>query len=224
MLCMFDEEMERAALTPEPVSPEGFNPSIELPYGLTTEHVQKTMLDFTSFLGFINEQLNTRDNERLESMLRPANFSSVVGEFMNSGIPKHCPTLVKNLYHNGHPDLIPAGRYGGDAAQHGTEGVEIKGSRYFGGWQGHNPEKSWLMVFVFDSSRPSDPLNGIQPRPFRFHAVLCAQMEMEDWSASGRGPDSRRTPTAGTNATGTKKLRTNWIYRAPQGLPKVLRV
>ncbi len=68
-------------------------------------------------------------------MLMPANFSSIVGEFMNSGIPKHCPTLVKNQYHNGHPDLLPAGMFPDDAAQHAGEGIEVKGSRYLRGWQ-----------------------------------------------------------------------------------------
>jgi hypothetical protein len=110
--------MERAALSPDPVEPEGFNPDASLPYGLTTEHIRATMHDFVEFLGFINQQMHTRDIERLEAMLMPANFSSIVGEFMNSGIPKHCPTLVKNQYHNGHPDLLPFGMFPDDAAQH----------------------------------------------------------------------------------------------------------
>ena len=36
----------------------------------------------------------------------PANFSSMVGEFMSATIPKYCKTLAKNTYHNGHPDLV----------------------------------------------------------------------------------------------------------------------
>lgn len=58
------------------------------------------------FIGFINQQLNGRKIERLETMLMPANFSSIVGEFMTSTIPKHCPTIAKNGYHNGHPDMV----------------------------------------------------------------------------------------------------------------------
>ncbi len=41
----------------------------------------------------------------------PANFSSMVGEFMSATIPKYCKTLAKNTYHNGHPDLVPAGKF-----------------------------------------------------------------------------------------------------------------
>jgi len=82
------------------------------------------MQEFIDFLGFIDAQMNTRQLSRLESMLMPANFSSIVGEFMSSTIPKHCRGLVKNCCHNGHPDLIPANRFENDMCQHGTEGIE----------------------------------------------------------------------------------------------------
>jgi hypothetical protein len=70
---------ERAACTPEPIAAAGFNPNADLPYSLTTDHVRLAMKDFTGFLGFVNQQLNTRDMERLESIVMPANFSSIVG-------------------------------------------------------------------------------------------------------------------------------------------------
>src|SRR5262245_59943782 len=93
--------------TPLPADPAGFNPNAQLPYSCTTEHVYLAMNEFISFLAFVNEQLATRDIPRLETMLMPANFSSMVGELVISSIAKHCPTLAKNRYHNGHPDLIP---------------------------------------------------------------------------------------------------------------------
>ena len=46
------------------------------------------MADFLEFLGFVNQQLATRKLLRLESFLMPANFSSMVGEFMTAAIPK----------------------------------------------------------------------------------------------------------------------------------------
>jgi hypothetical protein len=97
------------------------------------------MNDFIDFLGFINQQLYSKRIERLEVMLMAANFSSMVGEFMISNIPKYCSSLVKNQYHNGHPDLIPIGMFPKNAVQHSQIGIEIKASRYSSGWQGHNP-------------------------------------------------------------------------------------
>jgi hypothetical protein len=211
----YDEKIERLACTPEPVLIEGFNRGTVLPYGFTIKHLHRSMNDFTNFLGFINEQLNSKRIERLETMLMPANFSSIVGEFMSSSIPKHCKTLVKNQHHNGHPDMIPAGRFPNDAVQHADEGIEIKGSRYLKGWQGHNPEDTWLMVFVFDSNRPVDAAKGITPKPFRFLMVLGARLTKADWLFAGRSGESRRTITASVTKSGYQKMMANWIYKAP---------
>lgn len=198
---------------PLPVKSHCFNSQAMLPYGLRIHHVQKSMEDFIDFLGFINKQLHTKDIPRLESFLMPANFSSIVGEFMNITIPKYCPTLVKNKYHNGHPDLIPKGTFLDNAVQHSTEGIEIKGSRHSSGWQGHNPESIWLMVFHFESNTSADYQNQKPPFPFRFVGVYAAKLEMDDWNFSGRSETSRRTITASINKSGTRKMIANWVYR-----------
>jgi hypothetical protein len=207
-------DAEGSALTPHPIRMEGFNSAAVLPYGLRIEHLASAMGDFVDFLGFINQQLVTRQIQRLETMLMPANFSSIVGEFMGAGIPKYCPTLTKNQHHNGHPDLVPTGYFPGDAIPHSHEGIEIKASRYLRGWQGHNPEDIWLMVFVFDSNRPVDTAQAIPPRPFRFVTVVGAALSQADWLFSGRSATSRRTITASVTDSGYQKMMANWIYRA----------
>ncbi len=171
------------------------------------------MQEFLDFLGFINAQLYTRSIPRLETMLMPANFSSIVGEFMSSTIPKHCKGVVKNRYHNGHPDLIPANCYDNDMCQHGSKGIEIKGSRYLKAWQGHNAEDTWLMVFVFDSNRPADDGKGVAPKPFKFRMVLGAELKKTDWLFAGRSETSRRTITASVTNSGLEKMLANWIYK-----------
>ena len=206
---------ERIACTPEPVDPTAFNPHCRLPFGLDIGHVKAAMEEFVDFLGFINPQLNRKKIPRIESFLMPANFSSMVGEFMHIGIEKHCPTLIKNRYHNGHPDLIPKGKLPNDAIQHGAEGIEIKASRYLKAWQGHNAEDCWLMVFVFDSNRPVHKEEDIPPRPFKFVAVYGAQLSKEDWKFSGRSETSRRTITASVMNSGYAKMVENWIYKQP---------
>lgn len=207
--------LEVLACTPISVERSFFNPKAEIPYGCTVEHLYLAMQDFTEFLGFINRELVIHGIARLESMLMPANFSSVVGEFMNSAIPRHCPTLVKNRYHNGHPDLIPAGYFPNNSVQHSHIGIEVKGSRYARGWQGHNPEHIWLMIFVFDSNRPIDQGEGVAPKPFRFVKVVGAQLEVEDWQFAGRSETSRRTITASVRRSGYNKMMANWIYQIP---------
>lgn len=194
------------------VNASNFNPKAVLPYGLQIDHVRQAMSDFIEFLEFINNRLHKRNIPRLENMVMPANFSSMIGEFMKANIPKYCSSLVVNQYHNGHPDMIPSGRFPGDAVQHTKEGIEVKGSRYYRGWQGHNPEDVWLMVFVYDSNRQNDNTRNISPKPFRFRMVLAAELKKEDWSFSGRSAESRRTITASVTQSGYQKMRSNWIY------------
>lgn len=141
-------DSELIACTPVPVAAAGFNPSAVLPFGLTSAHLANAMTDFLNFLKHINTRLHDEKIQRLESIMMSANFSSLVGEFMNARIPEHCKSLVKNKYHNGHPDLIPVGMYPADSVQHASVGIEIKASRYGKGWQGHNAEDTWLMVYL----------------------------------------------------------------------------
>lgn len=204
--------LEENACTPAPINASLFNTNCTLPYGLTIDHILQSMNEFIEFIGFINEQLHTKVMPRLESFLMPANFSSIVGEFMNMSIPKHCKNLVKNRYHNGHPDLIPSGRFPNDAVQYAKDGVEVKGSRHSSGWQGHNPESVWLMVFHFDSNTSRDREKGIAPKPFRFKGVYAAELKEDDWTFSGRSETSRRTITASVNRSGVDKMKANWVY------------
>lgn len=213
---MSNMNVELAACTPTPVHPTDFNQGVDLPYGLMTEHIYQAMSGFIEFLGFINQQLYTKKMDRLESMLMPANFSSMVGEFMAANIPTFSKGVVKNQYHNGHPDLIPTGCFPNNAVQHADEGIEIKGSRYLKRWQGHNPEDTWLMVFCFDSNRPADYSCGIFPKPFQFLGVFGARLKKEDWLFAGRSETSRRTITASVTETGYRKMTENWIYKSPE--------
>ena len=208
------QDLERIACTPLAIAPKGFNQKAAIPYGCKIEHIRKAMSDFLDFLGFVNQQLATKKILRLESFLMPANFSSMVGEFMTMAIPKYCPSLVKNCYHNGHPDMVPKGRFPGDSILHVTEGIEIKASRHGSGWQGHNAENVWLMVFVFDANSARDKSQGTDPKPFRFVKVVGAQLGKEDWAFSGRSATSRRTITASVTRTGFEKMEANWIYQA----------
>ncbi|MGA2409362.1 MAG: hypothetical protein ABSG46_03100 [Candidatus Binataceae bacterium] len=167
---------------------------------------------FIEFLRFLNQQLLTRDLPRLEMLMMPANFSSLVGEFIVTSIPKHCSNLVKNRFHNGHPDLLPRSHYPNDLVLHGSEGIEIKASRYAHAWQGHNAEECWLMVFVFQANSSSS--RDGEPVPFKFRSAYLAKLEKADWKFAGRSETSRRTITASVTKTGESKLLKNWIYQA----------
>lgn len=200
------------SILPEPVEESGFNPNAKIPFGVTTEHVRAAMQDFIGFLTLIDTALQGKGMASLENTIMQANFSSLVGEMMGACIPKHCATIVKNRYHNGHPDILPAGKYPKDEAQHaGSDGIEIKASRYLEGWQGHNVEDVWLMEFVFQSGRAGTKVKGAPA--FKFLLVAGALLSKRDWQFAGRKGKSRRTITASVKPEGAAKMMANWIYK-----------
>jgi hypothetical protein len=200
---------------PESIDKDGFNPKAIIPFGVTTAHIHAAMQDFIEFVTVIDTQLHAKGMVSLENTMMQANFSSLVGEMMGARIPKHCPTVVKNLYHNGHPDVLPAGKYPNNSAQHaGSDGIEIKASRYLQGWQGHNAEDVWLMVFVFQSGRAGPKVK--QTQAFKFLLVAGAMLAKADWQFSGRSETSRRTITASVSKAGAEKMIANWIYKSAE--------
>lgn len=209
------KRLEERACFPEKVRIEDFNPRAQIPFGVSIEHICAAMNEFVGFIGFLSQQLHGKQLMRLENMLMPANFSSMVGEFISASLPKYCSTVCKNNYHNGHPDLLPTGIFPRNTVQHADQGIEIKGSRYLKGWQGHNAEDTWLMVFCYDSNRPVDLNEGLLPKPFKYLMVCGAMLTKADWTFSGRSETSRRTITASINRTGYVKMTSNWIYKTP---------
>jgi hypothetical protein len=201
-----------ALILPEPIEESGFNSKAAIPFGVRPAHVRAAMQDFIEFLTSIDTLLYSKGMGTLESVMQQASFSNLVSEMMTAGIPKHCPTVVKNLYHNGHPDILPAGKYPKDEAQHaGIDGIEIKASRYAQGWQGHNAEDAWLMVFVFQSGRLGPKVKGTPA--FKFLLVAGALLSKTDWLFSGRSETSRRTITASVTKAGASRMTDNWIYK-----------
>jgi len=67
-------EKEALSCVPKPINDASFNSQCFLPYGLLSTHVREAMNEFLDFLGFINQQLRTRNMPRLESFLMPAKF------------------------------------------------------------------------------------------------------------------------------------------------------
>ncbi|MBF0175032.1 MAG: hypothetical protein HQL83_16570, partial [Magnetococcales bacterium] len=78
---------EADACQPLPLQIGAFNQNAKIPFGLEVSHIQAAMQEFLDFLGFVNLALHSKKIPRLESFLMPANFSSMVGEFMKGAFP-----------------------------------------------------------------------------------------------------------------------------------------
>ncbi|MCK4323937.1 MAG: hypothetical protein KAW89_05355 [Armatimonadetes bacterium] len=198
-------------IVPTELVPRYVNHSVELPYGLRPAHVVDAVAHTYRLFHGLNEHLLQNGFRRLEELILGNSLSGIVSEFLVKNLARVCPLLVCNDKVGGYPDLLPAGRYTTALILKGEEGIEVKASIQKGGWQGHNPETGWIMVFRYMVGEQDDGSSV----PLTFTEILCAKLSEEDWSFSGRKGTSRRTPTASITASGVEKLRSNFIYRLP---------
>ncbi len=187
-----------------------FNSKANLPYGLKIEEIITTIVKIHEFLYKINNFLVTEGYTRLEDLLLLNTFAGLLSEVNVKSLSDASKTLTRNTKIGGYPDLIPIGKYPDDSVQKG-EGIEIKTSKQKSGWQGHNPEDGWVMIFRYDVDKETEPVEDRETT--RIIEVYAAHLLREDWSFSGRKGASRRTPTASILKSGMKKLRDNWIYK-----------
>lgn len=188
-----------------------FNSKADLPYGLTVDEVVTTIQKIHEFLYKINNFLVTEGYTRFEDILLLNTFAGLLSEVIVKSLSDTSKTLTSNTKIGGYPDLISIGKYLDDSVQKG-EGIEIKTSKQKSGWQGHNPEDGWIMVFRYDIDKETLPVK--ERKPTEIIEVLAAYLMKKDWSFSGRKGTSRRTPTASILRSGTIKLRENWIYKS----------
>ena len=201
------KEQER----PTRLDPRYVNRRASLPYGLRVDEVANAVIETYRLLHGLNDYLVKAGFNSLEELLLGNSLSGIISEFLVKNIARASMTLEANLKIGGHPDLLPKGHYSSNLVLKGDEGIEVKSSIQAGGWQGHNPEDCWLMIFRYAVGEQGD---GVK-LPLTFIEILCAKVERSDWSFSGRKGSSRRTPTASITASGVEKLRRNFLYRLP---------
>jgi len=194
---------------PTQLDPEYINKKVKLPYDLTVDEVTTAVSETYRLFNGVNNFLMTSGFRPLEELLLGNSLSGMLSEFLVKNIARASHSLVANLKVGGHPDLLPKGYYSSNLILKGEEGIEVKSSIQRGGWQGHNPEKCWLMVFRYVVGKQNDG----EVVPLKFVEILCAKLAKQDWSFSGRKGASRRTPTASITSSGVEKLRGNFLYR-----------
>ncbi|MBM4085597.1 MAG: hypothetical protein FJ272_12470 [Planctomycetes bacterium] len=196
---------------PTGLDPRYVNQRVTLPYGLTVTEVERAVAETYRLFHGLNDYLVQNGFRPLEELLLGNSLSGIVSEFLVKNIARVSATLEANLKVGGHPDLLPKGHYTSNLVLKGEEGIEVKSSIQKGGWQGHNPEDCWLMVFRYAVGEQETG----ESVPPTYIEILCAKLMKTDWSFSGRKGSSRRTPTASITTAGVEKLRANFLYRLP---------
>lgn len=184
------------------LDPEYINHDATLPYNLTVHEVSKAVSETYRLFNGLNNFLTSNEFRPMEELLLGNSLSGILSELLVKNIARVSSSLVANLKVGGHPDLLLKGYYDSNLILKGDEGIEVKTSIQKGGWQGHNPEDSWLLLFRY--------MVGVQDNnqtvPLTFVEILCAKLTKKDWSFSGRKGASRRTPTASITTSGVEKL------------------
>ena len=202
-------------------NPDWYNPNATLPYGVTPDDVATAITEFYSFYTDLNEFLLREGHGRLETVLRANNaLSDFVGNVVTEELAKASDALVINQKQDGFPDLLPVDH---DAyaereyeVHHGEHGIETKCSMSNGGWQAHNNEDAWFIIFRYERGDPEHAVREMEP--IQFTQVLAANLTEDDWSHSGRAEGSRRTITSSIIRSGMYKLRSNPIYEDPEAI------
>lgn len=194
------------------LDPRYVNQRVVLPYGLTISEIEHAVAETYRLFHGLNDYLVESGFRPLEELLLGNSLSGIISEFLVKNIARASATLESNLKVGGNPDLLPKGHYSSNLVLKGDEGIEVKASIQKGGWQGHNPEDCWVMIFRYAVGE-RDTGESV---PMTFIEILCAKLKKSDWSFSGRKGTSRRTPTASITTAGVKKLRSNFLYRLPE--------
>lgn len=198
-----------------------FNPNASLPYGVTPGEVRTAIKEFYDFYDDLNRFLMREDHGRIETVLRANNaLSDFIGNVATEELAQASDALIVNQKQDGFPDILPVDNdeYAAEdyEVHHGEEGIETKCSKSNGGWQAHNNEEAWFVVFRYERGDPDDDLHKMNP--IRLVQVLAGSLDEDDWSHSGRSEDSRRTITSSIIASGMYKLRSNPIYEDPDAI------
>ncbi|HEY4690622.1 MAG TPA: hypothetical protein VIK33_15010 [Anaerolineae bacterium] len=158
------------------MDPKYISPKVILPYGLTVDEVARAVAETYRLFHGLNDFLEGSGFHPLEQLLLGNSLSGIVSEFLVKNIARAAKTLEVNLKIGGHPDLLLKGHYTSNFVLKGDEGIEVKASIHQGGWQGHNPEDVWLMIFRYRVGEQA----GSESVPLTFVEILCARLAKSD--------------------------------------------
>ncbi|HEU4738941.1 MAG TPA: hypothetical protein VFS54_07650 [Solirubrobacterales bacterium] len=191
------------------VNKDGFNAALKLPYALRPDVFAIAMEDIYELLFNLNTGLVKRGLLPFENSVRGAVYSGMLSDLLTEAVASHAKGLVKNRAHNGHPDLLPAGRYSGDAIPSAKAGVEVKVTKKKNGAVDmHSDRPAYYCVFRYEADYETEPV--VDRSPTRFTDIWLAKLDAGDFRKNNRGPRGTRTATA--HREGLKKLRKHWLY------------
>jgi hypothetical protein len=194
------------------VNQGAFDTALPLPYALRPNVFSVAMDDVYELLATANKALVRRGLLPLENSVRGAIYTGLLSDLIVEALANHATGLVKNQAPNGHPDLLPAGRYPHDAEMSAKDGLEVKVTKKAGGAVDmHGARPAWYCVFRYEADYETQPV--VAREPTRFTDVWIAKLDSKDFRKNARGELGTRTATP--HREGVKKLRQGLLYHDP---------
>lgn len=149
-----------------------------LPEGLTIDHLEEAMKTVVEIFDVINDGLARREMPPLNKLIRINQYSGMVSDLITRALDKL--SEFKRTRNTEYPDL---------KNPRTSVGIEVKATISEQPWStvGHNVTSGWFLVFEFDINEKGSPI---------FRRVWIGELTEEDFIWRGRGPTSKRTPTA----------------------------
>lgn len=179
------------------VQQDFFNHDVPLPKGLTHEQLEIALNRALAVLDQIG--LNPEAGD-IQSNI----YSGAVSNIVTKAIAE-ASDFIQNK-DTAHPDL-----YNPELEEADPDwSLEMKATHQVGkGGESHNPGQGWFMVVVYK----------IVDGQTQIVQVEAALLKNEDWTIHERGEESKRTRTAVTKASATRRLRENSVYLDPNHVP-----
>lgn len=191
------------------VKKDGFNKKLALPYALKLDVFSIAMDDIYETFHNLNSGLVKRGLLPLENSVRGATYTALISDLMTESLASHAAGLVKNTHANGHPDLLPIGRYANDGEGRAEEGVEVKVTKKLSGAVDmHSASPAWYCVFTYIADYDTQPI--VNREPTRFKNIWLAKLDATHFRKNERG--ERGTRTATPHKEGVKVLQSGLLY------------
>jgi len=151
---------------------------VPMPEGLTIDHLEKAMKTAIEIFNAINEGLTEYGMPPLSELIRRNQYSGMVSDLITRALDRF--SEFKKTKNTEFPDL--------KNPKTGA-GIEIKATQSEQPWStiGHNVVRGWFLIFEYDINERGLP---------SFRRVWIGELTEEDFVWRGRGPKSKRTPTA----------------------------
>lgn len=154
--------------------------TLQLPYGMKTEHIQQAMEFVYSILDDMSRPLVARGVGRVEDFMLGNSRSGLISELLVRQLAQNTG-MKRNVLVGGFPDLLPA-HYPGNAYQDATEGVETKTTIQPRKLEAHHQFVGDFLLFQYFADLPDPEQIPVKSRwPLEFYGVVFGRVADKSW-------------------------------------------